>query len=285
MHRSTSFLPVTLFCFLISSSFIPLARTDAVAEQTVRINGSGTGLEMMKPLIEAYVKSHPGVKFEMEKPLGSSGAIKAVIAGVLDIAVTSKPLTKEEEARGAVISIFGRTPLAIVAGRNVPENNVSTADLENMYSGVTRRWTNGENIRVVLRPQTDIDTVILSGLSPGMAKAIVRARSQQGMFMAVTDPESNEAVLKIGGSIGASGLTGIMAGKLPLRILSLNGVMPATEALADGRYPLSKDLNFVTRGRLTQAAADFLDFTYSKKGRAIVGKVGVLVTAGRKAYK
>lgn len=284
MHWSTNFF-VKSFCFILFSSFIFGIQTNAAAGQSVRINGSGTGLEMMKPLIDAYVKSHHGVTFEMEKPLGSSGAIKALIAGVLDIAVTSRSLRQEEEAQGATISIFGKTPLAIVAGKNVPVRNISTPELENIYSGVTRKWTNNENIRVVLRPQEDIDTKILRALSPGMDKAMSNAQSQQGMLIAVTDPESNQTILKSSGSIGASGLAGIMAGRLPLNVLSLNGVMPTTKALAEGRYPLAKEISFVTKGKLPEAVAQFLEFIHSVKGRMIVEQIGVLVTAGRTADK
>lgn len=284
MYSSASVL-FKSFCLLTLSFLLFGSQTDALAGQTVRINGSGTGLEMMKPLINAYLKSHPDVAFQMEKPLGSSGAIKALLAGVLDLVVTSKPLSREEEMQGAAVKIFGKTPLAIVAGKNVPVTNITTAELVNIYTGVTRKWVNNENIRLVLRPREDIDTKVLRGLSPAMDKAVLHAQNQPGMIVAVTDPESNQAVLKSDGSIGASGLTGILVRRLPLKVLSLDGVMPSTRALADGRYPLAKDLNFVTKGKLPEAAAQFLEFIYSAKGRMIVEKIGVLVADGRQADK
>ncbi len=271
------------FFFILLNILIFGGQANVFAGETVRINGSGTGLEMMKPLIEAYQKTHRGVTFEMHKPLGSSGAIKALLAGYLDIAVTSRPLKPDEVAKGAKVSKFGKTPLAVVANKSVSQKNILTRELIAIYSGASRTWPNGENIRVVLRPLEDIDTNILRGLSPGMDKAVSEAQRRRGMILAVTDPESNEAVSKIEDSIGTAGLAGIMATKIPLNILSLNGVMPTTAALADGRYPLAKDLNFVTRGKLPGAAAEFLDFIYSGKGRAVVEKIGVLVAAGDKA--
>jgi len=276
---------IKLFCFGLLYVLIPGGQSNAFAGEAIRINGSGTGLEIMKPLIEIYVKAHPGVTFEMQKPLGSSGAIKALLAGSLDIAVTSRPLKPDEAARGAKVSALGKTPLAIVANRSVSQRNILTSELEAIYSGAKRKWPNNENIRVVLRPSEDIDTKILRGLSPGMDKAVSEAHRQQGMIMAVTDPESNEMIMKTDGSIGAAGLAGIMAGRISLNILSLNNVMPSPAVLADGSYPLAKDIDFVTTGRLPDAAAKFLDFIYSEKGRAVVERLGVLVTAGRKARK
>jgi phosphate transport system substrate-binding protein len=181
-----------------------------LASETIRINGSGTGLEMMNPLIQSYVESNPTVSFVMEKPLGSSGAIKALIAGALDIVVSSKPLKSEDTAQGLQFSPFGKTPLAIVTGSNVPIKDISIEELEAIYSGRTRKWPNNEKIRVVLRPLADIDTKILRELSPGMNDAISQAQGQQGMMTAVTDPESNQMVAKTIGSIGAAGLAGIM---------------------------------------------------------------------------
>jgi phosphate transport system substrate-binding protein len=276
-------LAVVLFRLL---SLVPLyaiisgGSTHALAGETIRINGSGTGLEMMKPLIKAYLKLDSGVSFELEKPLGSSGAIKALVAGALDIAVSSKPLKPEEASQGLNLSPFGKTPLAIVTGRNVPVKNITIEELEAIYSGRTRKWSNNEAIRVVLRPLEDIDTKILRGLSPGMNEAIAQAQSRRGMITAVTDPESNQTVANTIGSIGASGLACILVEKTSLKILSLNGVMPTTASLAEGRYPLAKEIHFVTLSHLPESARIFLDFVYSDKGRAIVEAIGVLTATG-----
>lgn len=274
--------PAWLFRFrhlFLLCAIIFITAAHALADETIRINGSGIGLEMMKPLIKAYSESAPGVLFEMEKPLGSSGALKALVADALDIVVSSKPLKPEEAARGITLRYFGKTPLAIVVGSNVPVTNISTAELEAIYSGRTRKWPNNENIRVVLRPLEDIDTKILRGLSQGMNEAITQAQSRPGMMTAVTDPESNQMVTNTFGSIGASGLVGVLVEKQSLKILSLNGVMPTTEALADGRYPLTKEIHFATSNRLPESAHKFLDFVYSAQGRAIVKNIGVLLPA------
>ena len=271
--------PVSFF-FLILIFF--MGTPNAHAGEAIRINGSGSGLEMMKPLMEAYGKASRGVSFKMEKPLGSSGAIKALLAGAIDIAVISKPLSPEEIAQGGKLRYFGKTPLAIVTGINVPQKTISTKELEDIYSGNTRKWPNGESIRIILRPIQDIDTKLLKELSHGMSEAVNGAQRRQGMIMAVTDPESNEAVSRTRGGIGASGLVGLLTGKSKLNVLALNGVMPSRKTLANGTYPLAKDINFVTTSKLPQAAANFLDFIYSNKGRAIAEKMGVLITADGK---
>ncbi len=282
MHRATNVLINSLYSFILLNLLFFAAPSNSLAGEKICINGSGTGLEMMKPLMEAYGKINRDVSFEMEKPLGSSGAIKALLAGAIDIAVTSKPLEPEVISRGGKIRYFGKTPLAIVIEKSNPKKNISTKELEDIYSGIMKKWPNSEIVRPVLRPNEDIDTKILRGLSPGMDEAVTKAHRRRGMIIAVTDPESNEMVSKTIGAIGASGLTGILVNKSLLNILALNGVMPSRQSLADGSYPLSKDLNFIITDKLPSAAAKFLDFIYSKKGRAIAENADVLIIADNK---
>jgi phosphate transport system substrate-binding protein len=246
--------------------------------EEIRINGSGTALDMLKPLAEAYQQKHPMVRIAIEKPLGSSGAIKALLAGALDLALSSKPLTAEEAARGARLQRYGRTPLAIVAERSVPMSDLTTQQLEDLYAGRLTQWKPGSPIRLVLRPQSDIDTQILRSLSPGLHQAVTLAHGRPGMLMAVTDPEATALLVRTQGAIGASGLTGLLVEKLPLKVLTLNGVRPTTGTLASGAYPLAKEISLVTTAKTPAAAWAFIDFIYSAAGRSQAETVGVLVT-------
>lgn len=277
---------MALFTYAKSVQFIVvclvvLCTLDAVAQGggTVRINGSGSALDMMEPMVASYRRMHPEVTIVMGKPLGSSGALKALLAGALDITVSSKSLKPEEVAQGAMAREYGKTPLLFVTHRSVPRRDMTTREAEAIYAGKVRTWQNGEQIRLVLRPEGDIDTTILRGLSPGMSSAISAARHQHGMMIAVTDPESNEAVARTPGSLGASSLTSLLVKKSALNPLSLNGVKATVKALANGTYPLAKDIRFVTTSRTPPAALKFLEFVYSARGRAIAEKSGVLVSA------
>jgi phosphate transport system substrate-binding protein len=249
----------------------------AHAGELIRINGSGAALDVLTLMNDAYRKLHPETRIEMTKPLGSSGAIKALLAGALDLAVSSKPLTPEQVSQGALGREFGRTPLVIVTERNVPRSDITTRELEEIYAGTVKKWSNGEQIRIVLRPASDIDTTILRGLSPALSLAIDKAQAQPGMAVAVTDPESNDLVARTPGGIGASALCSLLVTKPQLNALALNGVVPGVGALADRTYPLAKDIRFITKGPPAPSVADFLEFIYSAAGRAIAEKAGVLV--------
>ena len=276
MLKFTHLLFATLF---LMSSITPAAICHA--EDTIRINGSGSALDMMKPLINVYRKAHPDVRITMGKPLGSSGAVKALLAGALNMAVVSRDLKPTEAAQGAMLRKYGKTPLAIVTEKSVHRAaDISTRELEDIYIGKTGTWHSGERIRLILRPLADIDTQILRGLSPGMNNAITVSHTRPGMLIAITDQEAYATIKRTQGGIGTTALNSIISEKLPLTVLSLNGVKPSLKNLALGAYPLTKEISFVTTTKTTPTGKNLINFIFSAQGRAIAEKAGVLVTAG-----
>ena len=257
----------------------------SLAKDTIIINGSGSGLDMMKPMITAFQKNNKDITIAMEKPLGSSGAVKALLAGALDLVISSKPLKPEEASKGAELSAYGRTPLVIITEKNVRKSDITTKELEDIYNGKQLTWPSGEPIRLVMRPSEDVDTKVLGALSPGMGNAIKAAQSRPGMIVAVTDPEAYSTVMKTAGGLGASGMTSIITEKLPVASLSLNGVTASPKALANGTYPLFKEISIVTTAKTKPAARKLITFMLSPQGRAIASRVGVFVTAGAPAKK
>jgi phosphate transport system substrate-binding protein len=257
----------------------------AQAADTIRINGSGSTLDMLKPMITAYRKANPGVTIIMEKPLGSSGAIKALLAGVLDIAVSSKPLKPEESQQGAIAREYGRTPLLFATNIDVRKDNITLQELKEIYEGKTITWPDGKPLRLVLRPEGDIDTKIVRGLAPAVDAAVTVAMKRHGMKVAITDKDLIETVASTPGAVGATSLCTLLVLKPKLNPLALNGVKASTRALSDGSYPIAKDIRFVTTAKTPLAGIRFLDFVYSAKGRGIAEKSGVLLTAQTQAAK
>jgi phosphate transport system substrate-binding protein len=252
-----------------------------MATETITINGSGSALDMMKPMIAAFQKSNKSVRISMDKPLGSSGAVKALLAGALDLVLSSKPLKPEEIAKGAQLQVYGKTPLVIISEKNVRKGNITTTELGDIYFGKTSIWPSGEAIRLVMRPSEDIDSKIIAALSPGMTAAMHAAHSRPGMLVAVTDPEAYTAVSKTPGGLGATGLTSIITEKLPVTSMTLNGITASPQALAKGSYPLAKEISIVTTPKTSRAAQKLISFMHSPQGRSIADKAGVLVTTGQ----
>jgi len=280
MHNRVAVLTLTfgLFIAMIMPLLLPVS---AAAETVVKIGGTGTALGSMRLLGDAYEKKHPGVKVQVIPSLGSIGGIKSVLEGVLDLGVSSRLLKEDELKAGAVPTEYARTPFFFVANHKVDKSGLTIGELESIYLGKTHLWPDNTRIRLVLRPETDQDTRLVKSISPGMARAVDVALAREGMILAATDVESDETVAKTPGALGASTLTQLMTGKLPMKMLSFNGVKPSLKAIADGTYPLQKTLWLVTVPNTSAAARQFVEFVRSPAGRKILANSGNLAVTNR----
>lgn len=249
--------------------------------ETIRVSGTGGSMETMKLLAAAFRKDHPDVRIVNLQNVGSSAAIKAVLAGALDVGVTSRPLTADEERRGALQHQFAVTPLVLATGTGNRASGLTAGRLAEIYAGSITAWSDGSPIRLVLRPEADSDTLTLRSLSHDMDRALKAALSNKRMPVAMTDQDSADMLERVPGALGTITLAQIFTEKRAIKMLSLNGVAPTLESLKDGSYPLSKTLYLVTRGAPSPHARLLVDYTRSAAGRAILSKTGHVARAGR----
>ena len=244
------------------------------AADTIRISGTGAALETIRVLSEAFRKAHPDTRFVLLPSIGSTGAIKAVLAGRLDIGLCARPLTDEERAQGAIETRYARTPLVFGVHPAVREPDVTIAYVVEIYEGKRTRWRNGTRIRPVLRPPTDSDVPVLKRISPEMEAAVESALRREGMTVAATDQDVADMIEHVPGAFGAVTLALVLSEKKAIRVLPVNGVEPNLATLRDGSYPHSKIFCMVTRRDLPEEVRRFIDFVQSAKGAAILEKNG-----------
>jgi phosphate transport system substrate-binding protein len=59
-----------------------------------------------------------------------------------------------------------------------------------------------------------------------------------------------------------------------VKILKVNGVLPEGANIANGKYPLSRDLYMYTRSKPTGNTKKFIDWILSSEGQKIVKDAG-----------
>jgi phosphate transport system substrate-binding protein len=253
-----------------------LAMLAVPASGAVRVTGTGTALGAMRRVAAAFEKASPGDAVQVLPSLGSSGAVKAVADGAIDLALTGRPLKGEERSPGVVALPYARTPFVFAAGPRVGVSGISPEEAVRIYHGDLVAWPNGERVRLVLRPRTDVDTTLVASLSPAMATAVDAALRREGMLVAATNQDVHEILVRTPGSVGPSTLTQILTEDRSLRALAWNGVEPTLENLAEGRYPLEKTLYAVVRTPASAALRRFLAFLSSRQARIILRETGNL---------
>ena len=244
--------------------------------QALRIGGTGSALGTVRLLADAFAKQNPTLSgFTVVPNLGSSGGLRALKAGAIDIALISRPL-KPEEAAGLVGFEYGRSPFVFVTSKTSVKN-ITPSAVADFLSGHVMSWPDGQSVRFVLRPDSDADNVYLASFSPDIAAALKIAHKRPGMVMAASDQDAADEAENLPGSLAVNTLALILSERRKLNVIAFNGVAPSVKALADGVYPYFKPMLMVTRGAPTGAAQRFIEFAGSPRGRAILEANGHLI--------
>ncbi len=276
MQPFTTFLKFcTVLCIIIVLTPIASALPALDTPVTIRIGGTGCALGGMKVVAQAFEKKNPGIKIMVLPSLGSGGGIKALFSGAVDIALSARPLTGAERSQGASAIEYARTPMAFVTSRT--ENvSLSLEHVAAIYRGDKKQWPDGTPIRMILRPETDTDMLLLRAVSPAMDKAVHHALQQEGILMASTDQDNADLLGSIRGAFGACTIAQIESEKRQLKPLTLDGMTPSVTNLASGTYPYFKTF-FVVLWHPNSTTRRFIEYLRSAEASAILGRNGHLV--------
>ncbi len=271
-------LTIALSVCLIAVGVLPSA---SHAGEVIKIGGMGSGLGVMKILGDAFEKKYAGTEVQVLPSLGSTGGIRAVAKGAIDIGVSARPLKDDEKRYWLSIHEYAKSPLVVVTRKDINVSGLSIENLVKIYDGRMLSWPDGRRIRPVLRPEEDIDTKIIKKISPEMNKALTVAMSREGMLTAVTDQDVAKAIEKTPGSIGFATLAQVITERLRFNVLRLNGAYPTTGALSNGSYKPYKALFLVTGSNPPARVANFMEFVGSTDGIKILESSGYVVTFGK----
>ena len=244
---------------------------------SLTLGGTGAGLATMKLLGEAFQKANPGITVEVLPSLGSGGGIKALLAGAIDVALTARPLKDKERARGVKEFAYAKTAVVLATPMGSAQSNVTNEELVEIFAGTRIAWPDGTPIYLVLRRPHDSETRILKAHVPGIDSALAKAQERPGVPVAYTVQDAADLIQSRPGGLGTASLSMIIAEKRPLKGLSLNGVAPTPETLADGSYPMAKTFYIVTKPEPNNLVREFVAFVRSDEGANILRRMGHLV--------
>lgn len=260
-----------LLLLLIVTYFAGPGYADTV---TVKIGGSGGPLAGMRVLAEAYKKAHPDARVTVVANLGSSGGIKAVVAGAIDVAVSSRPLKPAEIEQGVVGIEYARAAFVFATSRKAPTAGMTLSQLAGVYRGDITAWPDGQRLRLILRPEHDSASATLRKISPEMNDAISIAQKRPGLVVAPTDDDSIEAIDKTPGSLGTITLAQLVSEKRRTTPLAVDGVKPSVKTLAEGKYPVSVTFYLAVNSLPNPSVQRFIAFVQSKSGQAVLARSG-----------
>ena len=106
------------------------------------VPGTGDSLVVLQRLALEYQRIYPERKIEIPPSIGSTGGIRMLLQGEVELARVARTLRLEEEAQGLKWLEFARSPIVFVG--NLPDKcqtNLSSAQVVAVFSGEIDRWS------------------------------------------------------------------------------------------------------------------------------------------------
>ncbi|MBI5785914.1 MAG: substrate-binding domain-containing protein [Rhodocyclales bacterium] len=255
----------------------------SMAQETIRVGGTGAGTVLVQYLVDSYAKSHPGVTAEvLMPPLGSNGGLRALAAGAVQVAVVSFPFSRQavpvNVGAGKYIP-WVRTPL-MFTGRAVADGvQLTIGQVADIYAGKVTRWPDGQPLRLITRTERETDTKILRSLSREMDAAVTLAEKRIGLPFAENDIENQQMLERIPGSFGVIGLGQVLLSNSALNPVRLDGVEPSVVNLRRGSYRFQKPLFLVVSETASPATLEFCRYLQSLKVIESIERYGFIAHA------
>ena len=231
--------------------------------------GSGSNLELTRRLAAEYSR-RSGQKIDIPGSIGTSGAVKAISQGAISLGLASRAITSAEQAQGIKQIHYASVGLVVAVHSSVPDTDIDMQTLVQIYAEEKTAWSNGAGIIPLLMFEGDSTNMVLQKEVPGFTVAMQKALKRKNWQILYSEGIMLETLIKTPNAIGF--IDSVVYSDYPgnLRALKLNGVEVNSESLQTGRYPLKKDLYFLYKGALSDAAKGFIDFCFSDAGRRII---------------
>ena len=246
------------------------------AERIV-IDGSTGMLPLAQALVSAYAQRSSDPQIEIGKGLGTEARIRALAEGKIQIALASHGLKPEDiQKKNLKIIELAKGAIVFAVNSTVPITNISDLQVCDAYSGKIKNWKvlggPDNDIALFTRPPTEVDTEVI--------------RAKLDCFKNVREVETAKVMARGGDmakaladspySLGMTSMTVVEQSAGKVRALSLNGTAGTAENVKSGRYALTRDFLFVTKGEPTGPVQRFVDFALSPEGDRVIRANGAV---------
>jgi phosphate transport system substrate-binding protein len=248
------------------------------AAETLRVAGTGSSAPLVTKLFAAFRRQAPEAQLAQASspPLGTGGALRALAAGSIDLALIGRPLSPSEAAAFGRSFPLASTPFVLATQGGRRPSGFSRDELAAVYEGRLRYWDDGKPIRLVLRASMESDTRVLKSFSPALATAVDAAALRPGMAQGQDDLSTLELLRQVPGSLGPTSLGLLRTLDLRLDMLPIDGIAPTLDHLKSGRYPWRKTLTVVLPARPSDLAQRFAAFLVGAEAAEVLRRYDYL---------
>ena len=250
----------------------------AAAGGALTIKGSDTMVILGQQWAEAYMKKNPSTRIQVTGG-GSGTGIAALLNGTTEIAMSSRAIKPAEAQQvqtrhkvEAQQTAVARDGVTFYVNEASPVRALTLEQLKAIYLGDVKNWkeVGGPDAPIVVysRENSSGTYVFVKDEVLGGEDFASEALTLPGTAAVVNAVAKEKHGIGFGGAAYGKGIR-----ELAVKV-GAEEVAPSQENIQSGRYPLSRDLYFYTRGAPSGAAKAFMDFALSPEGQGIVTQVG-----------
>lgn len=242
----------------------------------VRVGGTGAMAPVAAALAAAWADAGRTPRVVVTESIGSGGGIRAAADGVLDLGMISRPLSNDEQRLGLHVVPAGRDAVVIAANVQVPYDGLASEDLIALYGGTRRSFIDGTPAVLLLRDRDESANLAMDRMLPVLGELRERAYRAGSFRVLYHDDAMGEALASTRGAMGVFALSAVVAWRLPLKVMAIDGVRPSVETIADGSWRATRELAFVARPDRRGHVRPFLEFVASPTGREVLIRTACL---------
>lgn len=242
----------------------------SVTQTPLKISGAGGTTAILKYLAETYNRQHSDLAFEFLSGAGSSGGVKGVLEGQLDLGTMSRPPKDSELADGITYLHFGTEKIVVATSPDVSIPGLTSQQVKDIFLGKIKNWSEvggpDAAISVLVRDEEETNTKILrqeifgkAGFAPGT----VVFTSEGDLKTALTSTTYAIAYLAYGG---------VRLENLKVHPLVMDGQDPTD---LKGEYPYVRPVGVAYLPANTAKMQPFLDFITSPEARTLLAEKGI----------
>ena len=127
---------------IAANKYIQVAAKSYISSKAsgkIVVSGSSSVSPVMEKLIEAYKSENPNAKIELQTSDSTTGVTNA-INGTCDIGMASRSLKDSEKSKGVQEVTIAIDGIAVIVNKSNPTENLSKAQVEQIFTGKTLKW-------------------------------------------------------------------------------------------------------------------------------------------------
>ena len=238
---------------------------------TVNTDGSTSMKDVMGVLIETYGEIQKDVTVNYSGT-GSGAGIEAVLAGNVDIGLSSRALKPEEEEKGAVGHTVALDGVAIVVNPASGVEDLSVEQIAQIFKGEITNWSElgGEDAEIAVLGRED---------GSGTRSAFEEIVGVDGACKYTNEYSSTGDVIgNVASNPNAIGYASLSAVDETVKAVKVGGVECSEATIKDGSYEIQRPFLMVTLegAELSPAAEDFLSYATSADVAEYIAAAGAV---------